>query len=68
MARTVVREKGETRPETAESDSLAESAAPSHQDIAQLAFSLWEARGGAGGSAEEDWFEAERELQRNGAR
>jgi len=36
--------------------------APTHREIAELAFSYWEARGGRGGSAWEDWFRAEREL------
>jgi len=31
-------------------------------DIARLAYSLWEARGRQDGSPEEDWFQAEREL------
>lgn len=30
--------------------------------IARLAYSYWEARGCCGGSAEEDWLRAEREL------
>ena len=36
---------------------------PAQQDIAKLAYALWEARGGHGGSAEEDWFRAEAELK-----
>jgi hypothetical protein len=36
---------------------------PSHDDIANLAHALWEARGGGDGGAEEDWLEAERTLQ-----
>ena len=32
------------------------------QEIARLAYSYWEARGCRGGSAEEDWLRAEREL------
>ena len=35
----------------------------SHDDIANLAHALWEARGGGDGGAEEDWLEAERMLQ-----
>jgi len=35
---------------------------PSHDAIAQLAYSYWEARGCQGGSPEEDWFRAEQEL------
>jgi hypothetical protein len=38
---------------------------PSPDDIARLAYSFWEARGYAGGSSEEDWLRAERELRGN---
>jgi hypothetical protein len=38
---------------------------PSHEDVAGLAYSYWEARGFQGGSPEEDWLRAEQEL-RNG--
>ena len=37
-------------------------AAPLHEEIAALAYQLWIARGREDGAAEEDWFEAEREL------
>jgi len=37
-------------------------ATPGADDIARLAYFYWEARGGNGGSAEEDWFRAEQEL------
>lgn len=33
------------------------------EDIARLAFSYWEARGGEGGTPEEDWLRAERQLR-----
>jgi hypothetical protein len=33
------------------------------EDIALLAYSYWEARGFTGGSPEEDWLRAERELR-----
>ena len=36
--------------------------APAEELIARLAYSYWEARGCQGGSAEEDWLRAEREL------
>jgi len=36
---------------------------PSHEQIAALAYSYWEARGRQGGSAEEDWLRAERKLR-----
>jgi hypothetical protein len=35
---------------------------PVQDDIARLAYFLWEARGGTGGSAEEDWLRAEQEI------
>jgi len=37
------------------------------EEIARLAYSYWEARGGEGGSAEEDWLRAEQELRRRRA-
>jgi hypothetical protein len=43
-------------------ESLA-ATAPSHDDIARLAYALWEARRYGDGSAEQDWLEAERQLQ-----
>lgn len=36
---------------------------PEPQRIAQLAYFYWEARGCPDGSAEQDWFRAEAELQ-----
>jgi hypothetical protein len=35
---------------------------PSHEEIARTAYGYWEARGRQGGSADEDWYRAEREL------
>jgi ABC-type uncharacterized transport system auxiliary subunit len=46
---------------TAESKRIA--IAPSREEIAKLAFLYWEARGWQGGSEEEDWLRAERELR-----
>ena len=37
---------------------------PPNEQIAKLAYSLWEARGRTDGSAEEDWLAAEAELGR----
>src|SRR5215467_2248815 len=39
------------------------SAAPTYQEIAQLAYSFWEDRGYQGGSPEEDWSRAEAQLR-----
>jgi hypothetical protein len=37
--------------------------APSHAEIADLAYSYWEARGYQGGSPAQDWLRAEQELR-----
>ena len=36
---------------------------PAYEDIARLAYSYWETRGCQGGSPDEDWLNAERELR-----
>ena len=41
-----------------------EMSAPTEDQIAELAYSYWEARGAQGGSPWEDWFRAEQELKR----
>jgi hypothetical protein len=41
--------------------------APSYDDIANLAYSYWEARGYHGGSPDEDWLRAEQELRTRAA-
>jgi hypothetical protein len=41
--------------------------APTRDEIANLAYLYWEARGCQGGSAEEDWMRAERELRTRAA-
>ena len=35
---------------------------PEHEQIAALAYALWEARGCPEGSSEVDWFQAEQEV------
>jgi Protein of unknown function (DUF2934) len=56
----------EERPQAAlnETTEFASRENPSHEDIARLAYALWEVRGGADGSAEDDWYRAEAELRR----
>ena len=39
------------------------AAMPAHEEIAQLAYALWESRGAGEGTPDEDWFEAERQLR-----
>jgi hypothetical protein len=54
------------RPENALAPSSAAAATapdPTFDDIAQLAYSYWEARGYQAGSSEEDWLRAEQELR-----
>ena len=41
-----------------------EMSASAHFEVANLAYSYWEARGNRGGSPWEDWFRAEEELKR----
>lgn len=53
----------ETAPAPAEPVAeVVSPAAPTYQEIANLAYSYWSARGYQGGSPEEDWLRAEREL------
>jgi hypothetical protein len=47
------------RRETIPKPALEVSEDSISDDIAQLAYSLWEARGRSGGSPEEDWYRAE---------
>lgn len=58
-----------TRPARAVEHALAQKHSrpvdppqPTSEEIAKLAYSYWEARGCQGGSPEEDWFRAQREL------
>jgi hypothetical protein len=53
---------GRTRTTVVEPDD--DMSVPTHEAIASLAHTYWEARGGQGGSPWEDWFRAERELLR----
>ena len=48
----------------------ADAAQPTHDDIARLAYHLWESRqhDAGEGSADQDWLEAENRLQRLGYR
>ncbi len=38
--------------------------AAERDEIARIAYFMWEERGGQGGSSEEDWFRAEQEYRR----
>ena len=67
MAETVKKTKAAAKPrKTATKNGgeavAAKAAAPSRNEIAQLAKSFWAARGYKDGFAEQDWLRAEREL------
>jgi len=48
---------------TSEPEAIfAEKASDVREEIAKLAYLLWEERGGIGGSPEEDWLRAEQEV------
>jgi hypothetical protein len=38
------------------------TSSPEHEQVAVLAYALWQKRGSPEGSPDEDWFQAEREL------
>ena len=67
-AKSAVTRKHRSSGETFESITAPSSAAttratgPTFDEIAQLAYSYWEARGYQGGSSEEDWLRAEQQL------
>jgi hypothetical protein len=44
-------------------DAVAVERELSHEEIARVAYAFWEARGGQGGSPEEDWLRAEQQLR-----
>jgi hypothetical protein len=48
--------------ETSQASIPLAEARPAHEDIALLAYALWQERGCPEGSSEEDWFRAEQEL------
>jgi hypothetical protein len=59
------RETTTIEPSVRASTEAAASLAPiaEREEIARLAYSYWEARGGQGGSPEEDWVRAEQEFR-----
>ena len=50
------------RVETAATTPSPEEPVSNHEKIALLAYKYWEERGCPGGSPQEDWFRAEREI------
>ena len=64
MKSTKALEERASRTATPVTDTDDEMSAPAEAEIARLAYSYWEARGGKGGSPWDDWFRAEQELLR----
>lgn len=62
VAMTVLDDEAVSPTATAPARVAGEINAPTHQEIAELAYSYWEVRGGLGGSPWDDWFRAEQEL------
>ena len=62
IAEDIARAADQTVPEHAGSEAAAGQI--SQESIEKLAYQLWLKRGCPAGSAEEDWYEAERSLQR----
>jgi len=63
---TAVNHKHTTKKATATAEMLAPKAVKpvvAHEEIEQLAYSYWVARGCQGGSSQEDWFRAEQQLK-----
>jgi hypothetical protein len=58
----------ETMTEASSAAPADESAPPDERDVATLAYRRWLERGCPQGSPDEDWFEAERELQSKSGR
>jgi len=63
LPRVARRESTRSKPkETTESAAASAEAVPARDEISRLAYFYWEARGGKGGSAEDDWYRAEQEI------
>jgi hypothetical protein len=56
------RKPGTTMTTSSETESVDMAGQVDTEAIARLAYSYWEARGGVGGTPEDDWFRAEHEL------
>ena len=52
-----------TEPALAPEAPTRSSGNPAHEEIAALAYSLWQARGCPEGTPDEDWFNAEKALK-----
>ena len=53
----------EYRPNSQAESSDERTSTPIHEDVAMLAYALWQQRGCPADSAESDWLEAEQQLR-----
>jgi hypothetical protein len=49
-------------PAAGSGDNIRGQTVTNEDEIARLAYFLWEERGGSGGSPEQDWLRAEKEI------
>ena len=61
MSAPTMEERGSVQQET---NTQSEMQGQQKQDIANLAYALWQQRGCPQGSSEQDWIEAEQTMQR----
>ena len=62
MAKEATKRAVATETESSEDLNDKQTASPTHEQIAVLAYDLWQQRGCPEGCPEEDWFRAEQEL------
>ncbi len=65
-AREEVNKGGSTGEVPAAQSNVAKGTKPSHEQIAVLAYQLWEANGKRVGTDQDDWFQAEKLLRYEG--
>ncbi|MBX5481442.1 MAG: DUF2934 domain-containing protein [Myxococcaceae bacterium] len=61
--KTTPRQRREENAATPSQPEPAEPQGPTHEQIARRAYELWLQHGQQHGRAEEDWFQAERDLK-----
>lgn len=62
MSAHATRQVGAPAVETSEASAPLAEVRPAYEDVALLAYTLWQERGSPEGSSGEDWFRAEEEL------
>jgi Protein of unknown function (DUF2934) len=62
LARKIAKSEKTSAPMTVKKTKLSAALPPSHDEIAARSYELYLARGGEAGHAEEDWLQAESEL------